>query len=281
MDKVILQSRTISALRFPLAILVVFIHSKIADTYLMPNWADFHSSDIFLTVQILISNVIGHVAVPTFYVISGYLFFYKLEDFDARTYIGKLKKRFRSIVIPYLTWNAITIAYVVVRKLGGVVVKGKPLSGIIDWFAENGWWHLFWDCNMWNLTTYNLLGINTPSQAPILVPLWFLRDLIVVVVLTPLIYLMLRKLKGWAVVLLGICYITGVFPYIHGLSILAVFFFGLGAYFSINKKNLVEEFSRVRTWSYLCIIPLVVLMVIFNSHYTLIGSYIYPFYLTT
>lgn len=279
MDKTILQFRTISALRFPLAVLVVFIHSKVTDAYLTPTWTDFHPADIFLTVQILISNVIGHVAVPTFYVISGYLFFYNLNGFNTETYISKLKKRFHSIMIPYLLWNAMMIGWVLVCKLAGVVVKGKTLSGIADWLAENGWWHLFWDCYMWSLTKCNMLGVNTPSSAPVLVPLWFLRDLMVVIVLTPLIYAALRKLKSWSIVLLGLCYITGIFPYIHGLSVLAVFFFSFGAYFSINQKNMVEQLLKVRVWSYVLAIALIVLMVIFNSQYTPVGSYIYPFYI--
>lgn len=171
-----------------------------------------------------------------------------------------------------------TIGWLLACKLAGVVVKGKPLSGIAGWLAENGTWHLFWDCNMWNLIKCNLIGVNMPPSSPILVPLWFLRDLMVVIVLTPLIYVILRKLKGWSIALLGLCYITGIFPYIHGLSVLAVFFFSFGAYFSINQKNMIEQLSKVRVYSYIIAIALIVLMVVFNSQYTPVGSYIYPFY---
>jgi hypothetical protein len=36
----------------------------------------------------------------------------------------------------------------------------------------------------------------------------------------------------------------------HGLSIATLFFFTLGAWFSINKRNLVEEFGKVKKISF-------------------------------
>lgn len=279
MNSTQLQSRTFDALRFPLAVLVVYIHSKITDAQYTPVWSDFQASDVFTTIQILISSVIGHVAVPAFYVISGYLFFYKLNgSFSKSIYWNKLKKRFHSLFIPYMLWNVLTIGWIVARKLAGVVIKGKPLSEINEWLADNGYWKLFWDCNVWNLTKCNWLGQFTPPTSPILTPLWFLRDLIVVVVLTPLIYAFLRKLKGWGLALLAISYITGIFPYIHGLSITAVFFFSMGAYYSIHQLNIVEQFKKMRTASLALYLPATAIMVYYNSHYTPSGQLLYPFY---
>lgn len=162
MDSVKLQSKTIDALRFPLAVLVVYIHSKITAENTVPDWDNYQAADIFITVQILISNVIAHVSVPLFYVVSGFLFFYKLDGFTWDIYVSKLRKRWNTLAVPYLLWNTLLILWVLMKKVAGVIVKGKPLSGITDWFADKGYLSMFWDCEMWNVTKCNWLGQLTP-----------------------------------------------------------------------------------------------------------------------
>ena len=69
---------------------------------------------------------------------------------------------------------------------------------------------------------------------PIHVPFWFIRDLIVMVALSPLIYLLLRLCVGWLryifLLILTAIYIFGLWPAIPGLSVQAVVFFTLGAF---------------------------------------------------
>lgn len=70
-----LSSQTISALRFPLAVMVVFIHSfMLDDVAFTPDWHALSGMDFAIGLQVLLSKVVSHVAVPAFYVISGYLF---------------------------------------------------------------------------------------------------------------------------------------------------------------------------------------------------------------
>lgn len=101
----------------------------------------------------------------------------------------------------------------------------------------------------------------------------------VVVLITPIIYYVLRKFKLLAVVVLALCYITGIWPYIHGFSVTAVFFFGLGAYFSINKQNMVDELRRFRKCVFVLYVPMVVIMMYLNGNHTMVGGYIYPLYI--
>ena len=60
-----------------------------------------------LNVNTLVQNVIGQgivrIAVPMFFVISGYLFFYKFKP-STEAFISKYKKRFKSLFIPYFIW---------------------------------------------------------------------------------------------------------------------------------------------------------------------------------
>lgn len=82
-----LQSRTIEWLRFPLVVAVVFIHSfGEPKEYVLPlqNISTFSGVDIYNLTRICFSHVLTHIAVPVFFVISGYLFFYNVKEFTIR-----------------------------------------------------------------------------------------------------------------------------------------------------------------------------------------------------
>jgi hypothetical protein len=68
-------------------------------------------------------------------------------------------------------------------------------------------------------------------------PLWFLRDLMVVSLLTPVIYVLIRKLGYWLLAVLTIYYLSGVCAFVPGLSAYAIYFFSFGAFFSIRGMN--------------------------------------------
>ena len=105
-----LLNKTISFLRFPLTVGVVFIHFNLAEhgftihgvTYGLdhPAWYDFLIN--------FFSEVLPQIGVPLFFIISGFLFFYRV-DFDSNVYQKKLRKRVRTLLIPYLLWNLIAI----------------------------------------------------------------------------------------------------------------------------------------------------------------------------
>jgi hypothetical protein len=99
-------------------------------------------------------------------------------------------------------------------------------------------------------TGTNILGWLRPSMGPFSVPMWFLQTLIVLSLLTPIIYLICKYLKLYGIILLGLLYYTGIWFSIPGLSIGAVFFFTLGAYFGIYKKNLILELQRYKIFCY-------------------------------
>lgn len=276
------QSRILNSLRFPLACMVVIIHCNISqDKWILPQWPYLTSGEEFsVAIQILFSILISGIAVPTFYLISGYFFFYHLENFYTfNIYKQKLKKRIKTLFIPYLVWNTIYILYIVICKIAAYLFKGKPLSNISDFFEINGWWRMYWDCSTWAINRTNILGYYIPPTGPILVPLWFIRDLMVVILFTPVIYILLRKFKLLTILALGICYVTGIWPYLHGFSITAIFFFSLGAYFSIYHLNMVNELRKIQKINFTLLIPLLILSIYFNGNLTAIGEYIYPFYI--
>ena len=90
-------------LRFPLAILVVFVHSFGADNDIVQLHAcGLTGAAVYDYVRLFCSVVIARSAVPIFFIISGYLFFLKVEEYGKQVYANKLKKRWYSLVIPYL-----------------------------------------------------------------------------------------------------------------------------------------------------------------------------------
>ncbi len=60
---------------------------------------------VYSTLCILLPQGICRIAVPCFFLISGYLFFKKLEDWNLDMWKGKMVRRVHSLLIPYVLWN--------------------------------------------------------------------------------------------------------------------------------------------------------------------------------
>lgn len=229
-----LQSLVIDWLRFPLALAVVFIHAFVQDDM---DITRLHESPLTLEsiydfTRILLTRQGMAFAVPAFFMISGFLFFYKTHDFTFDTYLSKLRRRIRTLLVPYLLWNALWLLFAEGKLLLGVLVNGNPL---VSMWEQNGQYAL-WNNNVWHVAL----------RTPLLLPLWFLRDLMVVALCSPLIHWAVRKGGAWAVALLGICFVTGACPQVDGLSITPFFWFTAGAYFSILGKDMVESLYHWR-----------------------------------
>lgn len=222
-----LQSKVISFLRFPLIVGVVLIHTQIGTingiegNLKAPQPFDgafpLYESTLYLCAQIL-----ARIAVPLFFMFSGFLFFYKTSDFTAKTYVGKLKKRIRTLLIPYIFWN---ILFVIFYNVSGRLFPGATESFIGEGYNMKDWLMTLWNSN---------------GGMPISYQFWFIRDLMVVVLFTPIIYWLTKKFDYLFPLLLGFLWLMGWWSNVTGFKIDAFFFFTLGAYFSITKKSFVE-----------------------------------------
>jgi peptidoglycan/LPS O-acetylase OafA/YrhL len=94
----------LQVIRFPLIVGIVFIHT--ADPIFNTM------SPVPLFVRNFISYGIASVAVPIFFLISGYLFFYNLE-WSNKAYLKKVKSRILTLLLPYLFWNFFALTYMV------------------------------------------------------------------------------------------------------------------------------------------------------------------------
>lgn len=256
-------SSTISFIRFPLAVLVVATHSYIADL----GFGDLHSKSIsililFEYIKLFFGKVLGNCPVPIFFFISGYLFFRDVkEKFTKDLYILKLKKRITSLLIPYLIWITIYLFFIILQKLIGVWVYNKSVMGIWEFIVDNNY-HMYYDCLTFPGMT-DWMGNDHIQTAPLLGPLWFVRDLMIMSILSPIIYWSIKTLHIFPL-LTTICYITGFWP--HGLSSTmngALCFFCLGAYFSIHQIDFSFYLYRRRR----VILPLAVIIAVFLTYH--------------
>lgn len=239
-----LQSKTIDFLRFPLIVGVVLAHSNLSQVVIDGvNWAQNGTYPVYTLVSYLFSGIISRVSIPLFFFISGFLFYYKTPVFTGNTYLQKLKKRVRTILVPYLFWNLAVLAFFFLSQsfLPGLMSGNTKL---ISEYTFSDWLWAFWDKSR----------INSPANIgvdafPICYQLWFLRDLMVVMLFSPLIYFLLKKLRQFAVIGLGILWLFDCWFDVTGFSITAFFFFSAGAFFSVYKMNFVDLVKPLLPWA--------------------------------
>lgn len=263
-----LQSQVVKWLRFPLALFVIYIHY-------------FHSREIIfedklgyiinIYTRIFLCHVISHGAVPAFFIISGYYFFFNTE-FNSIKYKQKLCKRMKTLFIPYILWNIVALIYNIVDN------NKTNVNDIIEFCSNNGWIDIFWSCQEWN-GRISWFGVQTTNTAPLLIPMWFIRDLICMVSLTPLIHWMITKFGKWFITLLFVIYISNIWINFPGLSITALFYFSLGSFFAIKKRNMVLEFQKIKKLTFYLIIPFLLIMTYFDGRGTPKGNILYPFFI--
>lgn len=230
-------------MRFPLAVLVIYIHCTIG---LPEKPIGLNSMTILYQwdglLKIYISKIISTICVPSFFMISGYLFYQKQKIFNLIVFKNKLQRRIRTLFIPYIVW---IMLYFIISNL--LLIRQSAITDFIDWyilvknyFVNNGALRIFWDCNIIDNHQNNLpIGNIQDDSAPLLFTLWYIRDLIIVILLSPIVFKVLCFFNFYFILLLGIAYIFNLWPYIHGISIVSIFFFTLGIYLSSNI-NLIE-----------------------------------------
>lgn len=269
-----LQSQTIRWLRFPLAVAVVFTHTvshEGLEVYMSQvDYLNLSGTDVFNIIRTLISTVIARCARPCFFIFSGFLFFYKMNDWNWQVYFEKLKRRIKTLMVPYILWNLIPVvimAFLLFRHFDG---------SLMIWMHdlwENGILKVFWNYHFDSLN--NILGHTYHFYYPYNNPLWFIRDLIILVFLSPVIYYFLKKTKLFGVIILGICYYTQLWVYTPGFSINAFFFFSLGAFFSIHGKNMILEL-RKGWWAWLFVAIISMILAVYSKGSNTQMYYLYP-----
>lgn len=215
-------SRKIKFLSFFMSVFVLYIH---ANNLKNVGLADEHGSlDYFLTR--LLGGAVGEMAVPFFFMMSGYWFF-RFDVFDkSASFIifEKIKKRGRTLVVPYLIWNTVgMLFYMCVTRI--------PVIS-----------------NMMNSSFTVPISIQSIYKGIVLheyyFPFWYLQNLIALVVITPvLLYILKRKRSLELFLLLSAGAVLADLP-LKIIRPVALFFFVLGAYLAIYARKSFEMKNR-------------------------------------
>ena len=171
-------SKRITALRFILAVFVVFIHINVAGVNFtegrivvdIPTWTNFILQSI--------KNVLARIAVPTFFIISGYLFFAKPKP-TAQI----VKSKFKGVVLPYILWTLLTILLFFIAQSFEFSKPffSRPNSIIRNWGIKD-YLLAFWGMNL-----------TAKTIMPLVLQFWYIRDLIVMMIISPMIKFCARK----------------------------------------------------------------------------------------
>ena len=154
-----------------LTFVIVVLHSSPLNRIGIDNEVDYpfvHGVAIF-----------GHIGVPMFYFISAILFY---KDLNFGRIGEKLKRRVRSLLIPFLLWNTLFVA--------------------IYWSIT----HVSFTSSMMNMPAVpsdfsSLIAAVIDSKYT---PLWFVKDLMIYCCLSPLFMALLNNKQVYMISVLGI-----------------------------------------------------------------------------
>lgn len=262
------RTQALDLLRFPLAVVVLSVHVfSTQGLSFSGQEVDFNNYPVFMELNNFIDAFLRSQSVPIYYFISGYVFFIGLQAWNNEKYKNKLKNRVKSLLIPYIIWNSIFILQLILTiysPFGKYLAQESTFNPSFQNILSCFWMY-----------DGNLAGVSeTMYEAnkllPINVPLWFIRDLLIMVICAPLLYQLVKRTKIAIVAILGIlwgAHQVGIsFPFYFPYA--AAFFFSWGAYMSINGIDMIAEFGKYAKTS-------LALYIIFSILYV-IAAHLYP-----
>lgn len=271
MDRSDIRSQSLDLLRFPLAVVVLSMHVFTTQPFSVKGVDySFDSMPIFLAIIHFIDGFLRDQSVPIYYFISGFVFFL-CTDFTKDIYLRKLHNRSKTLLIPYMIWNtvailALLIIYTHFFNPELLQAKGYDFSpqAILScyWDRANG---IFTDPSV-----NRFFGIFPENS-----PLWFVRELMIVVISTPVIHWLIKRA---GVAFLSVLCMAWFFAYYYSDNgyvdqiSTAFFFFSFGAMLSIRGIDMIRFFGRFRTISIISYLAFSTLYIISVSNFPMLSS---------
>ena len=213
-------SAAIMWLRFHLIFLIILLHCYSVVRFDEPRI-------LYFKVIYPFSLWLGETGVPAFFFISGYLFFV-----SKKSYGQKLKTRFHTLLIPYLLWNLILLSiYIILYAIG--YPQNINSKSIVD-FSIIDYLRLFWDRGSY----------DDGNFVPLLCPLWYIRNLIIMSIFSPLLYNIIKYARELFLMIMAIWWMS---TFHNAFIPQTILFFCLGAYFSIFNMNPLQIATKDKT----------------------------------
>lgn len=176
-------------------------------------------------VRCCIAGVFGPCAVPMFYAISGFLFFYGTANI--RRVFEKMKKRIITLVVPFI-----------------IAALSFPLFFIMMEFIPGAAEHINSESYLNRFLTLPIQQIlislfyDSGNGKPWAYHLWFMRDLVVIIAFSPILYYARRWGGYWSIALVLILHY--IFPH---LSFLYSLFWFVAGSFILDKTDKLPKWS--------------------------------------
>lgn len=240
-------SKRITSLRFLLACLVVMFHNNKTLLFVLSQGGLSFSNSAFLghLPQFIFQYVITVAPVPLFFIFSSYLSTKKNYP-----YLVMLKKKFKSLFLPFILWPAIVIVGRIVIKAALILVFPDKVSHEIPFVNE---WNLRdWLCAFFG---YYFPSYNCGDLCePFILPLYFIRDLLIMDILSPLIKKIIRLSPVPFFIFLMALFFMNVRPVIVCTN--ALVFYSLGIYFAEYDFDFFAFADKI-SWKQLLIFVLI------------------------
>ena len=244
------ESERIQILKIWFAIMVIFIHSYTEVVHFVggdlvmqvPLWLD--------GIKCLVSQIISNCAVPGYFYISAVLL-YKKEF----TWAENIKKKIKTLLIPYLIFNT---AWIVIYFVAQHIPVFSPYFSQEENIISN-----------WGIVQYADAYLGFIDGYPILYPLWFIRDLIVLNLLAVVIKKLIDRFPKIILILLAVMVAMNVQTHLFFLKQQALVFFCLGYYF-VKYSIRFTDADKIKT-PYIIIIYLAGIILDFLTRDTVIN----------
>lgn len=242
-------SRRITSLRFLLAVLVVFIHNNFTAKSVAERFEEtgvpmaFCQNALGKWTQLFISDGIARCAVPLFFLFAAYLAARKDDPYPVM-----LRKKARSLLLPFVLWTGLYVFFyggikLIVMQIAPQFIL-NPDKTVLSWTASE-WLH--------NLLGYNAEKIdpglqNFPSSlSELAVQFWFVRDLLILFALSPVIRRLIKMFPAGFLALVCVPFFADI-PGVLFVQTQALFFFCLGTYWGMYGIPLFEHIDRI-SWA--------------------------------
>ena len=177
-----------------------------------------------------------------------------------------IKKKTKTLFFPYILWTLITILlYFFCQSIPVVSSFFQNPSNII-----RNWNFIDW------IKAFTFQKVDNSGRYPIVFQFWFLRDLMILVILSPIWKFLVKRIPGSLIIFIAVLTIKNI-PIFFIDRASSLFFFLAGCYFSTYKLSFFEIADKIKIWEYFILFVVYILFDFYfqrEYHFEFIGTLI-------